>query len=344
MSKISYRDYRDLIENPETDDDTIMQYSTIQKGEGGFDFQLIPDPDKVHITDDQMELENAMAIANDIFRWRRKVAFKKRLKKGVELPIIVSEGDSWFQFPAIIKDVVDQLKSDYLIYSVGAAGDTAQNMVFAEEAKKQTEYMAALRKLRDEGHPVSGFMFSAAGNDIIGEDPKTKVSALQDIIKDFNGDVSDVAGHINFVEFSKRLTFLNKAYSHVISSIRNEDGFSNLPIFVHGYDYVFPHEWRNDERDPFYADKKEWLGEPLDVRKIKDLDLRRNIIKFMLDMLYDMLNDLAGDPSQSNVWVVDCRGSMPDVSDWKDEIHGTNDGFAKVARRFRDVMDGVIKT
>jgi len=35
---------------------------------------------------------------------------------------------------------------------------------------------------------------------------------------------------------------------------------------------------------------------------------------------------------------------MPDVSDWNDEIHGTNAGFKKVAQRFRTVMNSAINT
>lgn len=338
IQPISYRRYRQLLENPDTNDSLIEKYSIVTKGEGAFEFRLHPNPDLVEMQEHEMELENALGTANDIARWRRKQKFKKRLKKGTDLPIIVSEGDSWFQFPLIIKDVVDHLKKDYLIYSVGAAGDTADNMVFGEESSRHTEYLLALRKLRDKGHTVSGFMFSGAGNDIIGEDPKTGISALQDIIRDFNGDPTDITGHINFSVFVQRLNRLQLAYLKVISSIRSEPGFHDLPIFIHGYDYVFPYEWENDERDPFHAKKKQWLGDPLDARKIFDRTLRRGVIKLMLDMLYDMLNDIAKNSVQTHVWVVDCRGAMPSVSDWVDEIHGTDDGFAKVAKRFRATL------
>jgi len=344
MEKITYRDYRNLLENPDTDDELIEKYSMVIKGDGAFEFILRPNPDLVEMQEHELELENAMSAANDIACWRRQQKFKKRVKKGEKLPIIVSEGDSWFQFPLIIKDVVDQLKSDYLIYSVGAAGDTAQNMVFGPEGSKKTEYLLALRELRDTGHEVSGFMFSAAGNDIIGEDPATGTSALQGIVKDFNGDVNDITGHINFSEFIKRLNFLQTAYLKVISSIRSEPGLHHIPIFIHGYDYVFPYKWTDDRRNPFYAKKKEWLGEPLDARGILDINLRRNIIKFLLDRLYEMLNDLSLDSQQTKVWVVDCRNAMPDVSDWNDEIHGTNAGFKKVAQRFRTVMNSAINT
>ena len=58
----------------------------------------------------------------------------------------------------------------------------------------------------------------------------------------------------------------------------------------------------------------------------------------LLDALYDMLREFSGDSRQTGVWLVDCRNAMPDVTDWADEIHGTSDGFAKVAARFKDSL------
>ena len=84
-----------------------------------------------------------------------------------------------------------------------------------------------------------------------------------------------------------------------------------------------------------HAAKNEWLGQPLDARGIRDQGLRRDILKLLIDALYNMLGGLAGDSAQTKVYVVDCRGALPHVRDWADEIHGTSEGFATVADRFR---------
>lgn len=334
--KISYPDYLALLSDPATTDEQILAVSVVRKGRSGFDFELRPDPKKVAMTPDLEELENALQIGNNVSRWRRQVTFRNRLNSGEKLPVLVEEGDSWHQFPLLIKDVIDQLGKDYLIYSVGAAGDTAQNMVYGPTGDYGNEYLAALWAQRKH---AKGFLFSAAGNDIIGEDPETGVAVLHDMLKNFNGNVSDVAGHINMSVLAQKIAYLDEAYRHVIGNIRQYKEFAKLPIFIHGYDYAFPYpDGPDDPRKPKHAKKNEWLGEPLDARKIKDRDLRRNIIKFLVDALYDMLGDIAGDPKQTNIWLVDCRGAMPDVSDWIDEIHGTNDGFAKVTARFRKVL------
>lgn len=338
MSKISYLEYQKLVIDPETSDEEILRLSTIRKGEGGFDFILLPNPEFVEVSDAQLDAESALGIGNNLERTRRVNKFWLGKLFTPHKPVLVSEGDSWFQFPFIIDEVIDWLREDYLIWSVGAAGDTAKNMVFSQKKKYKTEFMRALKAQRDD---VRAFLFSAAGNDIIGEDPVTKIAALQEIVKQYNGDDSDVEGHIDMGELNDRMTFLQEAYEEVISQIRSEACFESLPIIIHGYDYAFPYPFGDeDPRDPSYAANNEWLGEPLDARLIphSSLELRHGIIKYLIDRLYAMLETVAGNSQQTQVWVVDCRGCLPSVSDWNDEIHGTSVGFEKVALRFREVL------
>lgn len=332
MAKITYDEYLKMLRDLDVPEKTIMAYSRPKKGAGGaFDIQIEPDPKKVEMTPADLEAESAMQIGNAFCRWRRQMRFKRRLANGEKLPVLVSEGDSWFQFPLFIDEVVDQLGGKYLIWSVDAAGDTAENMVFGKP-----EYMKALREQKPR---VKAFLFSAAGNDIIGEDPETQVPVLLELLKDFNGNANDVAGHVNMGLFSERLDFLRKAYTKVVTDIRAEPGFGKLPVIIHGYDYAFPYpEGKNDKRDPEWAKKDEWLGIPFRKRKIKNPALRRNIVKFMIDALYDMLGEVAGDSAKTRVWLVNCRGAMPNLTDWADEIHGTSKGFAKVAKEFGKVL------
>ncbi len=340
MSKISYGQYLEMARDVDVSDEDLLAYSVVVRGEGAFDYELRADSNKVEMSSEDEEFESAMRIGNGLARFRRQARFRKQLSSGTDLPVLVSEGDSWFQFPFLVKEVIDRLEDDYLIWSVGAAGDTAENMVFGKQRRGRTEYMKALRKQEER---VRGFLFSAAGNDIIGEDPETKEPVLLDLLKDFNGNETDIEGHIDLPLLDEKLAFLRGAYETVIANIRAEPKFETLPILVHGYDYVFPFPWGDDDkRNPIYAAKNEWLGKPLDERNIRDKDQRRNILKFMIDKLYVMLEDVAGDASRTHVWLVDCRGALPSVGDWNDEIHGTSRGFKKVADRFRHVLEKAI--
>ncbi|MHA7773845.1 hypothetical protein [Roseibium sp. M-1] len=336
MPKISLARYYEILADLNSSDEEIRRYSRIVKGQGGFDFRLEPDPEKVELVDGLMELENAMSIGNGLARWRRRRVFMNRLNSDEKTPVLVSEGDSWFQFPMLIDEVIDQLGPKYRIYSVGAAGDTAQNMVHGPLNNGGCEYMTALREVRDH---VKAFLFSAAGNDIIGEDPQTGVAALYELIRPFNGDAGDVQGHINHGVLKDKLDFLRSAYRKMITDVRADPSFTQLPIVIHGYDYAFPYpHGNNDKRNPRYAANNEWLGEPLDDRKITDGKLRRNIIKYLVDELYVMLSGLAGQSKKTRIWVVDCRGALPKVTDWNDEIHATSKGFSKIADRFHETL------
>ena len=320
MSKITYDEYLKLARNPDTSDEELLTFSRIVRGEGVFDFKILPDPEKVELKFEDLEFENAMQIGNGLSRFRRQAKFRRRQLFGSKLPVLVAEGDSWFEFPLLVNEIVDQLEDDYLIWSIGAAGDTAQNMVY-----DRAEYPKALKEQR---HQVRGFLFSAAGNDIIGEDPVTQRPVLYDLLNDFNGNNSDVKGHINHEKFAEKIKFLKEAYLKVIHNIRTELYFEKLPIFIHGYDYAIPYPCAGaDPRNPIHAANNEWLGDPLDQRRIVDPTLRHNIVKHMIDELYTMMEDIS--KQENYIWLVDCRGAMPHVSDWIDEIHGTSDGFKK---------------
>lgn len=333
---ISFQEYLALVMDPSTTNEEILSYSKVVKSDSAFSYELKPDPAKVSMTIEDIQFENALQIGNGIERARRQSRFWRELAFGLNQPVLVAEGDSWHQFPFLVDDVVIQLNRECLIWSVSAAGDTLQNMVYGPVRRGGQEYMKALRRHKKI---VEGFMFSAAGNDIIGEDPETGRAVLYDLLHNFNGNTADVTGHINHALLSERLDYLKDGYRRVIDTVRAEPGFENLPIFIHGYDYPFPYPWgRNDPRTPLHAAKDEWLGEPFSKRMITDQGLRRNILIHLLDELYDALGDVAGTPAKTRVWLVNCRGAMPDVSDWIDEIHGTSAGFEKVAVRFRDAL------
>jgi V8-like Glu-specific endopeptidase len=338
--KIDYDDFKAMIMNPEIPDSTIAQYLTVDtenRKSGPFDPRLVPDPAKVAMTPDgNFDVESAIRWGNSICRWRRQAKFKSQVgRSGDKRPILVSEGDSWFQFPFLIDDVIDHLEPEYLIWSLDAAGDTADNMV-----NRKPEYMTeGLR--RQKANNIAGFLFSAAGNDVIGEDLTGK-PVLGTMIKPFRSG-SDAASHIDTAQLSTVLNRLEMDYRTVIGTIRAEQGFERLPIFIHGYDYAIPGGFDGDARNPIYAKQDEWLGGPLIEKGIKDVTLQREIIRRLVDSLYDMMFKVAGKPSETGVHVIDVRGTLKiENNEWADEIHGTSAGFKKVAKLFSKAIANAI--
>ena len=131
MPTITYDELERMLRDPNVPDAAIAPYLKVDRElSGPFDPWVVPDPTRVDMdAAAEFRVESAMRWANAICRWRRQRRFEQRLASGERLPVLVSEGDSWFQFPFLIDDVVDCLGADHLIWSLDAAGDTAENMV-----------------------------------------------------------------------------------------------------------------------------------------------------------------------------------------------------------------------
>jgi hypothetical protein len=295
------------------------------------DITLVPDPDKVEVEPGK---ENALAIGNGISRSRRQRRFRLALNAGDKRPVLVSEGDSWFQFPFLIEDVIDHLGSDHLIWSLDAAGDTAENML-----GMNSEYIEGLRLWKDR--PVRAFLLSAAGNDVIGADP-AGVSMLSRLLRNHQPG-QPARAQIDEAMLASVMGDLESRYRETIVKVRAEPGLPNLPILIHGYDHALPSGFTGDRRRPIYADRDQWLGAPLRAHGIDKPELREAVIRELIDELYAMLQRVAGDPDQTKVYLVDARDAIH-RDQWNDEIHGTDDGFAAVAARFRTVLRSVLTT
>jgi len=50
MTKISYEDYLRLIGDPETTRERLLDLVIVARGEGGLDFEIRPDPEKVDLS------------------------------------------------------------------------------------------------------------------------------------------------------------------------------------------------------------------------------------------------------------------------------------------------------
>jgi len=341
--KLKIKEWEELVDSEFTTDAEILSYSRVVAGNYGFNLGLEPDPERVDVPESWYTDENAMRWANNRERRKRKKRFEKRISKGDLSPVIVTEMDSWGQFPIFIDDIVDHLNDDgFNCWSMGAAGDTARNMVYGPITKGGQEYMKGLDSQKSL---VRAFVFSAAGNDIIGEDPDTGIPTLSGLVNDFNGDINDVEGHINRDAVADRLGELRMAYERVVSTIRDEIAFAKLPIIIHGYDVPFPYPWNaQDKRSPIYLMGKndKWLGSVFKRKSIPNDPLGRAILKELIDALYEVLYEIAGTSQDTHVWVVNCRGILPNLKDWNDEIHGTSAGYFKVTNQFRTTLQHAI--
>ena len=335
--RISFNELEDKLRDIDIDEEELAVYFTADPSKSKpFAPVLQPDPDMVELSEvDEFRIEGAFAMdwANGIARWRRQQRFRRRVNRGDDRLVLVSEGDSWFQFPIFLKDVIDRLDDDFNIWSVGSAGDDLQSMVVNDP-----EYLEALEMHADSFH---AFLFSGGGNDIVGEKSGGSGSYLEDMLKPFEPG-RPPEWYLQTDGFDERLAFIKQSYRTVLQTVKQE--FSDKPVLLQGYDYAIPGGFPDDPRNPKWADQDQWIGQYLrgDKLKFQDLDIERGVVRHMIDRLNDMQKQLCGGNNQGgefdNAFHVDNRGTMEDVDDWADELHPNKKSFKKVAKNYMSVL------
>ncbi|MPR34375.1 caspase family protein [Salmonirosea aquatica] len=95
---------------------------------------VVPEDERNLFDDIKLWLGNQVETAQRRKRYRN-------LKKDPARLRIVAEGDSWFQYPILLQDTLDQLYKCYAIRSFAEAGDTLKNYV-----KKKSTWMRLKKK------------------------------------------------------------------------------------------------------------------------------------------------------------------------------------------------------
>lgn len=303
-SKISLEELNRKIQDLDTAEEELARYFELDaEGARPMEPRLRLNPETVEVPkpDDAAGQERSAALlnsANWVSRLRRQARYNRMIGAGYDGPLIVSEGDSWFQYPFLLKDVIDHLMDDLAVFSVGAAGDTLENI------QAKPEYLDALE---DTGASV--FLLSGGGNDAVAG------GNLAQHLRDFDADLSP-DGHL-LTSFND---LLDGAMFHIEKIVRDVGrAFPDVHVICHGYDYALPAGGR-------------WLGKPMEDRGITDRAFQAGIARVMIDRLNARLLTLSH--QNPRLHYVNCRTQIA-ANEWHDELHPMNVGYAKVAARFR---------
>jgi hypothetical protein len=251
-----------------------------------------------------VEGDIAINWANTISRAERRIKYDIKVRSGFEGLRIVSEGDSWFQYPLLLTDIIDSLieDEDKAVLSLDAAGDTVSSMVAA------AEYTAAL----DVARPHA-FLLSAGGNDLLGE------GAFEAVLKRYTPGAKP-EDLLDATRFRARLDAIMADYRAILSSVSGQR--PSIVMLSHGYDVTHPKQGGK------------WLGKPLEKMGIP-LKIGREIVKLIVDGFNDTLARLAQE--FSNYHHVDLRGVVDSgIAGWYDELHPKNPGYERAAEAFRN--------
>lgn len=330
--KITFSEFKGMLADINVPDSEIAKYLVGRRNDSRpFQPAFSINTKKVEVAEvDEFVIQGAFAMnwANGIARRRREERFRQRRESGDQLPVIVSEGDSWSQFPFLLRDVIDHLEPSFLIHDVAAAGDTLENMIW-----QAPEYERAI----DSASPnVRAFLFSGAGNDYMGEEPDG-TPVLAKVLRHWSAGMPP-AWYLETPEFDAKLSFVRESYRKLLA--RLQDARPDLPVVLHGYDYAIPHGGADDARRPIYAKRDGWLAAPLRSIGVKDPTEQAGIVRALVDRLNEMQIEVcAAFPMAHHV---DLRGTLPSVSDWADELHPTDAGYGKVARKIKAKLKKIL--
>lgn len=302
--RITLDELEQKILNPATTEEELAQYVKVdEEASGAMRPRLVLD--EARVLPPQTAAEGArgdmlLAKINWLARARRRRIFEMRMAENPG-PVIVAEGDSWFQFPLKLKDVIDHLlEKGRLISSLDEAGDTLDNMV------RQREYLTELQRTGG-----SILLLSAGGNDVLGGGNLAK--HLRD------EDPSLPAADLLLPSFYAVLDHTLGLYERIVREVEALPG--KVITICHGYDRPLPHEGR-------------WLGRPLTGRGIVDPQRQRAVVSHMIDVFNGRLQQLAQRFPSSMVYL-DVRNQVgPGFDDWHDELHPRNAGYGRVAELF----------
>jgi hypothetical protein len=256
----------------------------------------------------------------DAKRKSKRIRYLRKLADGnYHGPKIVAEGDSWFEYPCS-KDLIEWIGESYAVLSLAKAGDTWAD-INSQEGQRY-----------DDGTPMGLFetissekpqivLLSVGGNEIVGNTEQFVYPYDKYRPRD---------KYIDESKFSNTLDYIQTQYQSVTDQIVLDYG---AKVILHGYDYPDPRDWYSGGQ---------WIGGPLEAhRYIGDQSLWRQIADIMLKRFADRLYEIAR-KSRGHVHVINQLGTIgnadynqvPDRRFWFDELHGTDQGFEKLSKRF----------
>jgi hypothetical protein len=283
-------------------------------------------------------LEQGRKQAQAVLDARKAIATRRRAAGGFRAGaresagLLLAEGDSWFDYPFF--DVLEELEEgfSYSIESVAHKGDTVEEMAY--DTNQLDKLARKLEKLGREGKVPRAILLSGGGNDIAGDEFSVLLNHKRSSLPPLNAQV--VAGLID-ERLRAAIIELASAVTHLCQESLN----ATVPMVMHGYDYPVP-----DGRGylgGFWILPGPWLAPGFRKKGYDDsqMQMRCDLMVQLIDRFNDLVKGIAGGPGLAHLHYVDLRGTLSQrlqgqayKSWWNDELHPTEQGFARVAAKF----------
>lgn len=246
-----------------------------------------------------------VGLANFLDNKRRKRKFKRALRAMPDKPVLVAEGDSWFLYPFLVKDILDYVMEEFPVLSIASAGDELENY------REDGHLLKSVAKHRPKYVLISG-----GGNDIIGPE-------IEHLLRDGVPAGRSAEEYLNEKAEANQAK-LKELYEFFVRELKNFESVKQ--VFLHGYDYI-----RIDHEEKVV--KKGWVNKYMLAKGIAEAEDRDKIIRLLLDTFNENLRKLAED--DPFVTYLDLRGKV-NKGQWYDEIHPNDEGYGTVGGIFID--------
>jgi hypothetical protein len=243
-------------------------------------------------------------------------------------PVLVAEGDSWFDYPWT--DVLRILEDtySYTVESVASKGDRIEEMAYG--GGQLEELTRRLERLFQRNAIPHAILISGGGNDVAGAEFGMLLNHANSAAPGLNESVMQ-----GVIDQRVRLAYITMLSS--ISHVCAQHGHPGIPILVHGYDYPVP-----DGRGflggwGFFPGP--WLEPGFREKGYMGLARRKQLARQLIDRFNSMLAAVVALPELSHVKYVDLRNTLSTDVDykrwWDNELHPTRLGFERVVQRMR---------
>ncbi len=303
---ISFSELNSRLNDLSAADEDILPYLIqVPHPDGGIGPAFQPNPALVTGLDTGLEGGVIINLFNARERRKRARDYRKKVAGGWKKFRVVDEGDSWFQYPVKLDDIIDHLIEDHAILSLSGAGHKLSDIL------AQAEVMRVLNAEKPHA-----FMLSAGGNDLFDDGNIAKL--LEPIV--VGRPVSSFVG----AKFDAFVADIISKYRGLLLQVHATH--PNMVMLIHGYAPAF--SWMD-----------RWIGKPL-----KDAGLHREVeqnrvVKLMLDKFNAAQIALANEAAFDGKLIhIDLRELGKDKTNWYDEIHMNADQNALAAEMFAEAI------
>lgn len=319
--------------------------------------------------------DQLLAKTDRIKNGQRNSLFFKKISEGFRKEghtIILAEGDSWFNYPILLSDVIDwiAMEDNLAVYSLAAGGDWLFNIL------NMRQYIEELSVINPDV-----FVISAGGNDLLSSNRLAAIvepgghSAgfiknewAMDLMRKARERKSIPLDEDRFKEgcsylskeFYALLMFFHLQYYFMINGIltagtgdTSRGKFPGIRIITQGYDYAIPSYAKGFGLNPLhwyipvirmFFGHGTWLKTPLQLRGIHKESHQRSIIYAMIYLFNEMMIGTGelfclGKEGVKPVFHIDSRGAAGDQG-WTDELHPLPSHFRQISRSFIECING----